>query len=607
MQFRDMVQWIQSLARRREFYYGVVGVLLSVGLLFLAGDASDAAKRRAQNYKLTTEAQRVSNLLDKQAYAAAEGILNAKLPQHPDDAGLHVQYARYLVLSRDVAYPGEVATPLYPAPDNLMYAIGAAQEAGERAMQLDADAGPYLAAVLMTALQEQITNDLDAGEGIIGGSWFGNTSGGLLEPDGFQTSMANAAWTALKADSSTAAAFAKDFRKLMEKAIELGKVSSAAMLGNLLGDLENEGKDNSRDFELACDAFERALANYAGPGKGPMGLELDWIEVTINWMRRIFQIELAAVTKGESLESYQRLEKALNARDLAVIETAEFREVLKERENARREAEERARRKALSPRIAEIKAQFTTEALSEVSDWERHEHEARIRKALKSWEGVVLFVSGWSHFDHSFTAAAEEAKELKEIAGLNVSIDDLRNDPRIGWLLSINGNTEEPSKAYTERMKRYRSYHVVKKRMAADNASQGSVRVFVDAVNQLIRFDETIGKYLVQAAELKRAKQMAMHGYGGAIWMTTLAEIAVAVEKGEAIVFNENGKLLELDKTGMSGYLLSLKVEPRDLSNKHSIDFDELFPQYVAAVRAGDDPAKGLGGQGFDFYKNRKR
>lgn len=58
----------------------------------------------------------------------------------------------------------------------------------------------------------------------------------------------------------------------------------------------------------------------------------------------------------------------------------------------------------------------------------------------------------------------------------------------------------------------------------------------------------------------------------------------------------------------MVGHLLALDVEKRQGGfGSAAIDFDELFPLYVAAVRAGDDPAKGLGDQGFDYFEQRRK
>src|SRR5690606_31268818 len=146
---------------------------------------------------------------------------------------------------------------------------------------------------------------------------------------------------------------------------------------------------------------------------------------------------------GEAPASYRRLEKALNARDLAVVETAEFLRARQERETARREADERARVKALAPRIAELKQKFAEKVWTqEVQSWDRDQFKARVRDAVKSWEGVVLFASGLAkhsldQYDpkNQFTveppsAAGFRYDELKEMAGLPVSVDDLRNDPR---------------------------------------------------------------------------------------------------------------------------------------------------------------------------------
>src|SRR5690606_23762988 len=97
----------------------------------------------------------------------------------------------------------------------------------------------------------------------------------------------------------------------------------------------------------------------------------------------------------------------------------------------------------LAPRIAELKEKFVEKVLTqEVQSWDRDQFKARVRDAVKSWEGVVLFASGLAkhsldQYDpkNQFTveppsAAGFRYDELKEMAGLPVSVDDLRNDPR---------------------------------------------------------------------------------------------------------------------------------------------------------------------------------
>lgn len=602
MKCYDTIQ-MSIFSRRKLCCYGALAGLFVLGLGCVKGGPSDTVKAKALKYELSKEAKLVSDFLDRWAYGAAQGILHAQLPQHPEDAGLHAQYARFLVLSRSVGYPNFVQTPLYPVP-NSYWASSVAIEAARRAVQLDPDAKAHTAAVLMSALKAQVEATLNKGEGIIVDSvwWVGDTVIALNE---FQASALQVGWTALELHPETATAFKDDFRHLVEKSVKLGKVSSAAMLGNLVGALESGGVEGDQDFDLACDAFERALANYEAPQDRE---SRDWIMVTVKLFRSgIFKTELDAVTKGQSPESYRRLETALHERGHAVVETAEFQQMMKERETSRREAEERERRKALAPRIAEARENFAA-AVYEASQLDDDFFSQRLESALNGLGRAFTFPS---------TRGFDAENELLQMKAFP---SDLRYDPRIGWVLSSGKNARaawstrrhygadpvRPSKLYAGKMERYLSPVVVHRRIFSDDRrfEERQTDDLIASIDEVIRFDTEIKKYLIPAAALPEAKRAATGPWNGPFWMTTLAEMALAVEREEAIVFDKNGGPLRFGKDGLVGYLIALEVKQQEegfgnwssspVDPTTQVEFEQQFLHYVAAVRAGRDPSAGL-------------
>ncbi|MEQ8789393.1 MAG: hypothetical protein RIC55_24075 [Pirellulaceae bacterium] len=273
----------------------------------------DAAPPQARDYPQSEIAAKVEGLLDRKAYSAAEGIFNAKLPEHADDAGLHVQYARYLILTRSPHSPGYLRTPLMPDGEQYQ-GMGVAIEAGNRATQLDPEVKHRFAFVVLTALRDRVDQELEADSGVISTPSLSEVFSGLRT--GFSTSMLQVAWPALEASPETARTFADDFRALKEKAVEKGKISSAAMLGNLTGDLEQGGVEGERDFDMACDAFLRALANYQRKEN-----DVDWIAENVRIYEDLWgKHELAKARRGEGPPSFDRLEQELKSRGYSLVE-----------------------------------------------------------------------------------------------------------------------------------------------------------------------------------------------------------------------------------------------------------------------------------------------
>ena len=296
----------------------IAGSVLGVGLLLLVlaivgASTASGPPRAAREYRQSELAVKVQRLLDRKAYAAAEGIFNAKLMEHADDAALHVQYTRWLILSRNLHSPGFMQTPLYPnEPLTEFYATGIAKEAAKRATQLDPEVRTYFAWTVLSALRDRIDAELEAGSGVISKANVWDVIN-LQINNGFQKTMLLLAWDALEASPETAALFVKDFRALTEKAIAKGKVATASMLGNLLGDLEQGGEDGERDFELACDALHRSLANYKAD-------EENWLKETLKIFQAIWaHDELKHARNGQGPESFTRLEQELQKRGYTLM------------------------------------------------------------------------------------------------------------------------------------------------------------------------------------------------------------------------------------------------------------------------------------------------
>ena len=131
----------------------------------------------------------MAGLLDQGSYDAAEGLFNKFLEEHPDDARLHVEYVRYLLLTSDLAYSANIASPILS--DGRYWASNVASEAGLLAIQLDSSCSALLAEVIQTNLLNRISESLANGKGIIGepGSFFYPRPNANAMETGFASSM----------------------------------------------------------------------------------------------------------------------------------------------------------------------------------------------------------------------------------------------------------------------------------------------------------------------------------------------------------------------------------------------------------------------------------
>jgi hypothetical protein len=261
----------------------------------------------------STASRRVAALLDQGSYNAADGLFNKLLNDHPEDARLHVEYVRYLLLSSDLAYSGNIDSPILR--DGRYWAAKVAEEAGKRATQLDPSCKEQLADVIHTTLLSRIGQALDNNKGIIGepGSFFYPRPNAAAMETGFASSMINLGWLALEVSPGHSGSFLDRYRQRMEQAIAKGKVATAAMLGNLLGDLEKGDLSGDLDFAYACDAFARALANFQ-PSQ-----DSDWIAHTIHIFQDIFKPDLQKAGSASGPEPLIRLRQELRSRGYTLV------------------------------------------------------------------------------------------------------------------------------------------------------------------------------------------------------------------------------------------------------------------------------------------------
>ncbi|MEB3272134.1 MAG: hypothetical protein VKJ44_10910 [Synechococcus sp.] len=257
--------------------------------------------------------RRVAALLDQGSYNTATGLFHKLLSDHPEDARLHVEYVRYLLLSSDLAYSGNIDTPILR--DGRYWAAGVAQEAGKRATQLDPDCRDQLADAIHTTLLSRIGQALDKNKGIIGepGGFFYPRPNAAAMETGFASSMINLGWLALEVSPRRSRSFLDRYRQRMEQAIAKGKVATAAMLGNLLGDLEKGDLSGDLDFAYACDAFARSLANFQ-PSQ-----DSDWIAHTIHIFQDIFKPDLQQAGPASGPEPLIRLRQELHSRGYTLL------------------------------------------------------------------------------------------------------------------------------------------------------------------------------------------------------------------------------------------------------------------------------------------------
>lgn len=211
---------------------------------------------------LSEDAARAARLLDAGSYDAATEVLKESLGRSKTDPGVLIQYARCLILSRDPAYPNFILSPLV-ADGRYYWAFGIAKNAVKLAIELDPECKAFAADVVFHAFEKRAIAAFEEGRGCIGQpqSMYYPETGMSRRASGLELSMINIAWSAIETDAATALAWVPRYQRLVDIAVERGKVASAMMLGNLCGDMRQGGR-GAEDFIRANRALLDSLEHY---------------------------------------------------------------------------------------------------------------------------------------------------------------------------------------------------------------------------------------------------------------------------------------------------------------------------------------------------------
>jgi hypothetical protein len=304
---------------------------------------------------------------------------------------------------------------------------------------------------------------------------------------------------------------------------------------------------------------------------------------------------------------------------------AALRQARLDAETAKKTAEERREQARRDRRIAELKREFVERVYRATTkrawanrygnDWE----DLHLLGADSDFDGSQQWgtlVKSWildprrgreSVDPYATTERDSPPRLLDKLARLNHPLEELLADTRIAFVTAGAGAEttawEERgfSRSISEKMQRFvdpaylnRKYYEGRDaERAAENAR---------AADDLLRYDEHREKYLVRAAELPRVKYAAMEmSYwtpGGHPEMRLLAELAVAWERGDVVIFEDDGSVLELGEGGLAAYLTDLAPQAPVMPGVYydvgdrpvQIDF-ACLQAYMAAVRAGREPA----------------
>ncbi len=205
------------------------------------------------SYSFSKEAREVAQLIDDKKFIAAEKLLNAYVPDHPNDAGIYAQYARYLMASDVIASNPFLANPI--RTDDKYKRTYLIADSMATAAELDEASRPYLAEETCRIIYNKMKEEIDANNGFMTDMTISNYVYGSGTPG-----LESLIWEAIKLDKERVMEWAPRFEDCIADFARLGKISSAMMLGNLVGDMKT-GADplGDEDFRLATTSFVRAL------------------------------------------------------------------------------------------------------------------------------------------------------------------------------------------------------------------------------------------------------------------------------------------------------------------------------------------------------------
>lgn len=277
--------------------------------------ASATAVAPLGGFASSAPARAIASLIDQGKFAAAEAVLREELRDHPRDAGVHAQFARYLVLTNDPSYPRFVQSPYFS--DARILALGVARRALHTASELDPGRRSELAATVLSAFERRAREAAAAGRGCIGEvrALENVETGEQGFYDGINTSMIEVCWDAMALDPQRARAFAPAMLELASTYARLGKPASAMMFGNLGGDLA-QGGVGTRDFVEANRWF---LASLEHAGDDDVRT---WGALAANAYPTLFRDELLALRRGGEVVDprFETLVGALARYDIGIGE-----------------------------------------------------------------------------------------------------------------------------------------------------------------------------------------------------------------------------------------------------------------------------------------------
>jgi len=196
----------------------------------------------------------------------------------------------------DPAYPNFMQSPLIPG-NEFYWAQGIAKDAGKIAAGLDPKIKPYVTDVILRAFATRLLEAIEEGRGFVGHRrfLFSVSEGKLKNYGGISLSMVETAFQAVSLSTETAARWIKTYTRINSKLVAMGKVASAMMMGNLIGEMSQNSKQTS-DFVLANRSFLDASKNYKPDP------DYDWIHEVSEAYPLCFRSELLEIQNGSAID-----------------------------------------------------------------------------------------------------------------------------------------------------------------------------------------------------------------------------------------------------------------------------------------------------------------
>lgn len=225
-----------------------------IAILALAASACDRSSPSKSNYAYSEKAARARQLISDGAFnanGAAETFLDATLPVSPDDAGLYIQYARLIVLSRDFSVSGFPVVGIPGLNKEWPTARSAIRELLDLAKQYDPGCTTHATEELFAAVYQRAVAQQAKDGGVTPAE-----SGDCYTDAALMYGL----------DARSAMSWANAFDALKPAAIRTGKPFSAFRLANLVATLN--GLAAIERFRAVNADVIKALAVWKPYGEG---------------------------------------------------------------------------------------------------------------------------------------------------------------------------------------------------------------------------------------------------------------------------------------------------------------------------------------------------